>query len=228
MKVRGVGRDAGHEQFVSVALSERPTDDQLRSLHEYLRGWPSLNDNAPAASEPSERDKIGPAIADALSKTQIEFSALSTTGVYIFGSRKSIEAVNEALNAHAVLPGIQTQLRHWQEECGKLHARLNTPTPSPSEAHRMVAEEIGNTIMDTLRASLGATKPIADRTGLYDAIAAIIANAKPVDSAGFVLTTAEGWIVDGVRQEIRHDVHVSNRDVAHLLAIISRAVGAKS
>jgi hypothetical protein len=46
MKVRGVGRDAGHEQFVSVALSERPTDDQLRSLHEYMRGWPGLNDNA--------------------------------------------------------------------------------------------------------------------------------------------------------------------------------------
>jgi hypothetical protein len=48
VKIRGVGRDVGHDQFVSLALSERPTDDQLRSLHEYLRGWPGLNDNTAA------------------------------------------------------------------------------------------------------------------------------------------------------------------------------------
>lgn len=70
------------------------------------------------------RTDVGAAISSALRDTGIEFSALSTTGVYVFGDRKSIDNVNAALNSHAQIDGICTNLRHWQEECGKLHARV--------------------------------------------------------------------------------------------------------
>jgi hypothetical protein len=40
LKVNGVGRDAGHDCFVSVAFSRRPTDDELRAFHDAIRGMP--------------------------------------------------------------------------------------------------------------------------------------------------------------------------------------------
>jgi hypothetical protein len=39
IKVRGVGRDLFEPRSASVALTERPTNEELISLHEYLRGW---------------------------------------------------------------------------------------------------------------------------------------------------------------------------------------------
>ena len=48
MKVRGVGRDTTDDRFVFIALSDRPTDDQLRSLHEHLRAWQAAR--TPAAA----------------------------------------------------------------------------------------------------------------------------------------------------------------------------------
>lgn len=39
LKVRGVGRDAEEPRALLVMLTERPTDDDIRSLHEFLRGW---------------------------------------------------------------------------------------------------------------------------------------------------------------------------------------------
>lgn len=44
LKVRGVGRDAGEPRALLVMLTERPTDDDIRSLHEFLRGWKSPTD----------------------------------------------------------------------------------------------------------------------------------------------------------------------------------------
>lgn len=39
LKVRGVGRVADEPRALLVALTERPSDDDIRALHEYLRGW---------------------------------------------------------------------------------------------------------------------------------------------------------------------------------------------
>lgn len=39
LKFRGVGRVSDEPRALLIALSERPTDDEMRSLHEYLRGW---------------------------------------------------------------------------------------------------------------------------------------------------------------------------------------------
>ena len=39
LRVRGVGRIATEPRSLLVLLDERPTDDDIRSLHEFLRGW---------------------------------------------------------------------------------------------------------------------------------------------------------------------------------------------
>ena len=39
IRVRGVGRDLFEPRSVRVALTERPTDDEIRSMHNWMRGW---------------------------------------------------------------------------------------------------------------------------------------------------------------------------------------------
>lgn len=39
IRVRGVGRDLFEPRSVRVALTERPTDDEMRSMHNWMRGW---------------------------------------------------------------------------------------------------------------------------------------------------------------------------------------------
>lgn len=41
IRVLGVFRDAGNDKSLSIGLSAVPSDDDLRSLHEFLRGWKS-------------------------------------------------------------------------------------------------------------------------------------------------------------------------------------------
>ena len=37
--VVGIGRDPNNHRFIDIALRREITDDELRALHEYLRGW---------------------------------------------------------------------------------------------------------------------------------------------------------------------------------------------
>lgn len=39
IRVRGVGRDLFEPRSIRVALTERPTDDEIRSMHDWMRGW---------------------------------------------------------------------------------------------------------------------------------------------------------------------------------------------
>lgn len=39
MKVQGVGRMADNPRAVLISLDERPSDNDLRDLHEFLRTW---------------------------------------------------------------------------------------------------------------------------------------------------------------------------------------------
>jgi hypothetical protein len=41
LRVRGVGRVADEPRALLVMLTERPTDDELRSMHDFLRDWRS-------------------------------------------------------------------------------------------------------------------------------------------------------------------------------------------
>jgi len=39
LRVRGVGRVADEPRSLLLALTERPTDDEIRSLHDFIRDW---------------------------------------------------------------------------------------------------------------------------------------------------------------------------------------------
>lgn len=48
----------------------------------------------------------------------------SCNGVNVSGDKASIDAVYEAFHSHGQIDNLKRNLRHWREECGKLHARL--------------------------------------------------------------------------------------------------------
>jgi len=97
IRVRGVGRVADEPRAILIALTERPTDDEIRSLHEYLRGW---NPN-------------------------IIMAGYSCNGVNLRGDMQSIKAASEAFHSHGQIEELRRNLRHWREECGKLHSQLS-------------------------------------------------------------------------------------------------------
>lgn len=40
LKAIGAGRDAQNERFLSICFNRRPTDDELRAVHNFLRRVP--------------------------------------------------------------------------------------------------------------------------------------------------------------------------------------------
>lgn len=79
--------------------------------------------------EGAPRTETATAIYSVLSSACIEHSALSVSGFNLFGDSKSIKAAQEWLHSHSQIGDLKTNLRHWRDECGKLHAQL-TKTPS--------------------------------------------------------------------------------------------------
>lgn len=51
-------------------------------------------------------------------------SGYMCNGVRIWGDAKSITLVMEAMHSHETIEAVRTNLRHYREECGKLHAKL--------------------------------------------------------------------------------------------------------
>ena len=47
-RVIGVGRMADNERALSLILTDAPSDDDLRAIHEHLRGWGRKPSSAPA------------------------------------------------------------------------------------------------------------------------------------------------------------------------------------
>jgi hypothetical protein len=66
-------------------------------------------------------------IHETLGAAGLEYCAYSCNGVNLFGDRKSIDAVAVAFHSHAQIAELQTNLRHWRDECGKLHAKIRNP-----------------------------------------------------------------------------------------------------
>ena len=63
---------------------------------------------------------------NALLAANIPYAGLSFNGINLFGDPKSIDAAKTAFHSHGQIDSLKTQLRHWREECGKLHAQLKT------------------------------------------------------------------------------------------------------
>jgi hypothetical protein len=61
---------------------------------------------------------------EALNAAGFDYSALSTNGINLFGDRASIKAAELAFHRSGQWDDLCRNLRHWQEECGKLHARI--------------------------------------------------------------------------------------------------------
>lgn len=95
--VRGVGRTEDEPRALLMLLTERPTDDEIRSLHEYLRGWNPGNIMA----------------------------GYSCNGVNLRGDMQSIKAASDAFHSHGQIEELRRNLRHWREECGKLRSQLS-------------------------------------------------------------------------------------------------------
>jgi hypothetical protein len=64
------------------------------------------------------------AIHHALGGANIPYTGYSCNGVNLIGDSKSIMAAKEAFHSHGQIDEFRTQIRHWREECGKLHAKL--------------------------------------------------------------------------------------------------------
>ena len=67
----------------------------------------------------SEFDGYAKAAVDALKKHS---AGLSVGGVNVWGEPEDIKAVMEWQHSHATIDDVRTSLRHWREECGKVHA----------------------------------------------------------------------------------------------------------
>jgi hypothetical protein len=78
----------------------------------------------PRSSAATEDETFG-AIHDALKAANIEYGAFSTNGVVVFGHKNSMQKAAEAFHSHSQIDYFRTQIRHWREECGKLHAKLD-------------------------------------------------------------------------------------------------------
>ena len=82
------------------------------------------------------------AIHDALSKANLEYSAYSCSGLNLFGDRKSIDAATRAFHSHGQIDWYQRNLRHWRDECGKLHSKLAIQNSRLSNREQITPEMI--------------------------------------------------------------------------------------
>lgn len=55
-------------------------------------------------------------------------AGLSTAGINVWGSPTDIKSVMDWEHSHATIDDVRTNLRHWSEECGKVHAKLAEAT----------------------------------------------------------------------------------------------------
>jgi hypothetical protein len=75
--------------------------------------------------------------------------AWSSNGIHVQGDKASIDAVDAAFHSHGQIDELKRNLRHWREECGKLHAwqraRLEQDDAVRAEHDALVKalEEIG-------------------------------------------------------------------------------------
>lgn len=67
----------------------------------------------------SEFDGYARAAVDALKKHN---AGLSIDGVNVWGESDAIKVVMAWQHSHSTIDDVRTNLQHWREECGKVHA----------------------------------------------------------------------------------------------------------
>jgi hypothetical protein len=81
-------------------------------------GWKA----AGLAQTPAEPEIA--AIHQALIAANLPYAAYSSDGINLVGDSKSIKAAMSAFHSHGQIDQLKTQIRHWRDECGKLHGKL--------------------------------------------------------------------------------------------------------
>lgn len=89
----------------------------------------------------SEFDGYAKAAVDALKKHS---AGLSIGGVNVWGEPDDIKAVMAWQHSHATIDDVRTNLRHWREECGKVHAKLAEATGALKSVGLVVSERPGD------------------------------------------------------------------------------------
>lgn len=92
------------------------SDDELVSI--IAHGIADAQGDA-YAEYASEFDGYAKAALFALQKNLCGFS---TSGITVWGNPSSIQVVIGWQHSHATIEDVRTQVRHWREECGKVHA----------------------------------------------------------------------------------------------------------
>lgn len=92
----------------------RPDDDLISII---AHGIADAQGDA-YAEYSSEFDGYAKAALDALKSHS---AGLSIDGVNVWGSPDSIKAIIGWQQSHATIDDVRTNLRHWREECGKVH-----------------------------------------------------------------------------------------------------------
>lgn len=94
------------------------------------------------------------AIHDALSGAGLEYSAYSCNGTNLFGDADSIRAATTAFHRSAQVNELQRSLRHWREECGKLHAQIAAHRGGEGYGQAEAETEFAGSLHDALSGRL--------------------------------------------------------------------------
>ena len=92
LKVQGVGRDGENEKAVSVYFTRGLSNAELRSLHEFLRQFPSPTEAGEATTSLPD-----PALTDAIEWLETNQRQLDQDGIEVAVSRQALEQVLAAL-----------------------------------------------------------------------------------------------------------------------------------
>lgn len=131
---------------------------------------PSIGTKQSTDPEVSSRTETASAIHSALSKASIEYSALSVSGFNLYGDSKSISAARSWLHSHGQIDDLKTNLRHWRDECGKLHAR--------SDKAASVASDVTDAMVDRALDAWFASPPSETDQGLARSMRAALEAAQ--------------------------------------------------
>jgi hypothetical protein len=112
--------------------------------------WPNKADAEGALSE-FQDGKLTPLWANPGTRDMCGFGV---GGVTVYGTRDSIKAAMEWEHSHSTIDSIRTNLRHWRDECGKMHSRVEAATD-----HAL--------ILWAMCVGAGRWEPLGDLTGEF-------------------------------------------------------------
>jgi len=130
------------------------SDDELVSI--IAHGIAGAQGDA-YAEYASEFDGYARAAVDAL---KANLAGFSTNGINVWGSPDDIKAVANWQHSHVTIAHLRSDLRHWREECGKVHAKLAEATGALKRVGLVLVERSGDLSADERERLSDAVYPV--------------------------------------------------------------------